>query len=203
MTRDVSADGWAVLQKHDLEAAIADAVLRLAAALRERSSRGFRRERREFAAMVDARTGEQVGPICSGAPDEVDATLLLAAAKGREVVSIHTHLGSSAFSPRDAQVFLSEPAIRVLVVIGVDRTLYVLSAVPATGKDPALAFTIEAHYERVVLAVAGTYRALRRQGYLTKAQAWREQTHDTWVQISRDLGLRYDRVTSVETDSSP
>lgn len=177
---------------------VAEAVIRLAVQLRGRSGRGPKRQRREFAAMVDAQTGEQVGPICSGAPDEVDATPLFAAAQGRQVVSIHTHPGSSAFSPRDAQVFFSEPAIRVLIVMGVDGTLYVLSADPATSKDRALAFTIEERYERVALELADVYRALRRQGYLTRAEAWREQTHETWVRLSRELGLRYDRTRTAE-----
>jgi hypothetical protein len=144
--------------------------------------------------MVDMQTGEQVGLICSGEPDKVDITPQLQAAQGRAVVSIHTHPGNSSFSPRDVQVFLSEPAMRLLVVVGADGTWYLLSAQPDRGKNQKLIYVIQEQYERAALDLAGVYRALRQRGLLSRAQAWQEQSHEVWVKVAPPLGLRYDRV---------
>ncbi len=185
---------YSALERHGVSGEITDAVMALGRGLVRRATRGIRREWREFAALIDLRSGEVVGPLLSGALEEVDIALQLEAAAGREVISLHTHLQSSSFSPRDVQVFLTHPAIRVLVVLGVDAQWYLMSAQPQGGKDRALAFEIERRFEAEVHRTAGVYRALRSQGLFTKAQAWREQAHEAWARIGADLGLRYDRV---------
>jgi hypothetical protein len=93
-------------------------------------------------------------------------------------------------------VFFSTPEIEALVVIGGDYTFYILSMVPGIGieKDRAFAFSVPDRFEDAALVLAASYRALRQRGYLTRAQAWQEQSHEVWQRIAPLLQLRYDRV---------
>jgi hypothetical protein len=75
-----------------------------------------------------------------------------------------------------------------------DRTWYLMSDSPNRDRDSAIVFEVERHFEAEALATAGTYRYLRARGLMSRAQAWRQQSHEIWCQIGPGLGLRYDRV---------
>jgi hypothetical protein len=157
--------------------------------------KGHRRDRREWAATLDFRDGREYGSRCSGTSDGVDIRDQLTAAGGREVICIHTHAGSTAFTPRDAEVLLANSNIPTIAVVGADRTLYFMSRDPSEQRDYArVLYDVEDTYMRKSWALDGTYRAIRRLGLMTERQAWREQTHETWERIRVDLGLLYDRV---------
>jgi len=194
----------ALLMRHGLGIDVARAALRLGQELRATTLQAAKRRRKEYAGMLDVETGEEYGPRCEGVNDRVDIRPQLHAASGRAVVSIHTHPGSSAFSDRDAQVFLSAPTIHVLAVIGADGTWYVLSDDPAVKRDPApLVHQVTALYKAAADGRDETYRALKRIGQLTSERAWQEQTHDVWEQLGPALGLRYDRVRPPEPPQRP
>ena len=154
--------------------------------------------------MLDLETGAEYGPRCVGVNDRVDIRPQLHAAGDRAVVSIHTHPGNSAFSDRDAQVFLSASTICVVAVVGADGTWYVASDDPAAAGDPApLVHQVPALYKAAADRLDETYRALKHMGLLTNEQAWQEQTHDVWEQLAPALGLRYDRVRLVARPPRP
>jgi hypothetical protein len=191
---DLEALRRAALACHDVPKHVIDQVLALALDLQTRILSVPRKRRRELAGMLDLATGDPIGAITRGEADKVDANEQLAAAQGRPVVSVHTHPGNSAFSHRDLEVFFDAPEIQVLVVIAADGTLYVMSPKPGTPKNPSYAYSVEGDFTKMINARVGIYRALRRRGLLTEAQAWREQTHEAWTALGPALGLRYDRV---------
>jgi hypothetical protein len=127
-------------------------------------------------------TGITVGAVISGGEDAVDMRRHIAAcAPGRPYVQLHTHPASTSFSDADVALLLSWDQLRMMVVVGVDGTWYVLSRVksPTASRREAIdAFLIE--FDRV----ADEHSDL----------PLRERTHRIWLTIADNLGLRYDRV---------
>jgi hypothetical protein len=81
--------------------------------------------RREYGGVLDAQTGEPLGPNTVGARTSVSFAAQIPVARDRgvtSVVGVHTHPGSSAFSAGDAGLLNKDPVIRVMVVIGADGT---------------------------------------------------------------------------------
>ncbi len=181
------------LVRHGLAARAAEALYRLGLTLRRRTVGG--RERvywREHAAMVDARTGQRLGHIAAGSSAGVDIASLLQAAKGHRAAGVHTHPGSSSFSPDDAAVLVEEAALDVIAVVGADGTWYVLSPEP-NAERPARS-RIEVLYGDSVDALAPQYVGFTALG-LTDEEIWQEHSHGVWQGIAPALGLRYDRIS--------
>src|SRR5689334_17268990 len=74
---------------------------------------------REHAGVVNARTGERIGPITAGTHRGVHfgAQLGVAAQLGvTSAIAVHTHPGGSSFSDADAAAFDEAPLVALLVV---------------------------------------------------------------------------------------
>lgn len=153
-------------------------------------SRSMRRDSRrrgiEYAAMVDASTGETVGSVITGRPHSGDLLPhLLALISGHRYVQIHTHPGSSSFSDLDIALLLSWEKIQTMVVIGVDGTWCVLSQVRSPRVAP-------------VDAAEAFLTELDRIGAEDPDCPLQEQTHMVWLHIAQNLGMQYDRVQKEE-----
>lgn len=145
----------------------------------------------EHAGMIDAQTGRQLSAVAVGTLDGVDVDAQLKAAQGHRAASVHTHPGSSAFSPNDAILLVEEPVLSLIVVVGADMTWYVLSVQP--DALPTTSAVIEQRYEQTAHALAPRYDGLYALG-LSDAEVWQEHSHGIWQDISASLGLRYDRI---------
>lgn len=177
-----------LLREHGVGEEAARAVEHLGAELRVHA-----RERdAEFAAMVDAETGAQVGEILSGGRSEVRiGPHLDAVVAGRQYVHLHTHPGSSSFSSTDATVFAQTTGLQVMAVVGADGTWYVLSR--RAGAAPLHVQTLAVAYRSAIAALASRFQSLVRSGAMTPQAAWREHSHQAWQQVAGRLALHYDR----------
>ena len=188
---DVGGQGSEVvrtLQEHGLSPAAARAAEAIGANLRQRTlGRAV-----ELAAMLDADTGVAVGAVLGGAQASVDIRPHLDAMQlRRSYLSIHTHPGSSSFSPQDVDILLTHVPLRVMAVVGADGTWYVLSqrylGVP---NRPAV---LDA-FRDAVLAQRSKYLGLINSGTMSRRAAWRQHTHEAWTIVAAPAGLRYDRI---------
>jgi hypothetical protein len=151
---------------------------------------------REHGGVVDAVTGERIGPISVGTRGSVSFAEQIRATRERgtaSVIGVHTHPGSSSFSPADAGLFERDAIVAVMAAVGPDGSWYVLSPEPGTTPPPK--DEIEERFETVLDHVAPTYRALIDDGTLPPDRAWQELVHEVWDIIAPALGLRYDRLT--------
>lgn len=167
-----------MLRRHGLSGEVSARLWMLSRTMR----RDSRRRGLEYAAMVDAESGVPVGTIISGGEDSVDLRQHIAAfVRGRRYVQFHTHSGNSSFSDADVAVLLSWEQIHAMVVVGVDGAWYASSRLGAT-KTPAIeaAESFLAEFDRL--------------GVEQPDLEIRERTHQVWVTIAGNLGLRYDRV---------
>lgn len=147
----------------------------------------------EFAALIDANTGEQLGPILGGISRTVDARPLLRAMQPvHEYVEVHSHPESSAFSWQDAGILARNPALRATLIISADGTSYALSRVP--GALPPTIAAIRSAYLAGYTALLPRYRELVQSGAASAHEAWREHSHEIWQRVSNPLNLRYDRL---------
>lgn len=185
------ADG--PLGRHGFSRKVARALERLAEDLRKRTVVSGT----EYAGMIDADTGVKVGPILKGGATSVNLQPHInVMVPGRRYVHIHTHPGSSSFSHQDvAQLYYHQgPArdFRSIFVIGEDGTAYVMSRkVGAQLADPT---AIEAAYIQERDRLRPKWEAEYRSGRMTAAAAWKEHTHEIWMNIADQLGLLYDRL---------
>ena len=133
----------AMLRRHGLTGSASARLWTLSRTMRSNS----RRRGLEYAAMVDAETGEPVGTVISGGEDSVDLRRqLVAFVRGRRYVQFHTHPGSSSFSDADVATLFSWQQIHAMVVVGVDGAWYALSRLDparATAFEAAEAFLVE------------------------------------------------------------
>jgi hypothetical protein len=151
---------------------------------------------REHGGVVDAATGARIGPITVGTRRTVSFVEPIRAARDRgtaSVIGVHTHPGSSSFSPADAGLFEKDAIVAVMVVVAPDGSWYVLSLEP--GTPPPSREDIEERFETVFDHLTPTYRVLVNDGTLAPDRAWQELMHEVWEIIAPALGLRYDRVT--------
>ena len=188
------------LVRHGLTEPAARAVVQFGEELLDQMAREADPDRqREHAGMVDARTGERLGPITAGTRRGVGFADQIQAAQASGVTSaiaVHTHPGSSSFSEADAAAFDQAPLVTLLAVAGADGTWYVLSLEP--GTPPPTEDEIEERYNDVLDHLEPAYHALVYAGSLTEKRAWRDLTHEIWDVIAPGLGLRYHRITPGE-----
>jgi hypothetical protein len=155
------------------------------------------RRKREYAAFIDATTGEQLGPTVSGSADQLElAPLLRAMAPGHKYVCVHVHPDSTSFSVPDAVpdavLLLRFAAIQAVAAVGLDGTWYVMSL-----EAPAAPASIDRLAAEVAAArdeLSQPYVTLVQAGSLTRREARRALSHEVWVRAAPALGLRYDRV---------
>jgi hypothetical protein len=179
----------AALQRHGFSEPVAQLVWAVGADLRERTQR----DGVEFAAMLEADTGEPLGEVLGGGEQVVDARPhFRAMLAGRRYVQIHSHPSSSAFSRQDALILTSFPELRASVVIGLDGTWYVLSRTDANAS--ILPELVSVRFQGRFAALWPTYRALVQTQLVPASEAWRAHSHDIWTHIGPELGLRYDRI---------
>jgi hypothetical protein len=187
-----------LLVRHGLTQHAAQAVVAFGEELREQMVQEPDPDRqREHGGVLDARSGERLGPITAGTRTSVSFAEQIRAAHARGTASaagVHTHAGSSSFSAGDAGLFDAAPVITVMVVTGPDGTWHVLSPEPGTTPPPS--DEVEERLEVVLEHLSPTYRAMVNDGTLPPDRAWRELMHETWEIIAPTLGLRYDRLRS-------
>ncbi|MDD2486440.1 MAG: hypothetical protein PHO05_07835 [bacterium] len=135
----------------------------------------------EFAAMVDAETGEKAGGIIQGEKREASiGRHLLAMQPRRRYIMLHTHSSNTAPSLEDVK-HLADPwlenRVQTMYIVGVDGTRYLLSRKPgarvATAAETMKAFSEE---ERRLEKVHKSKKALY---------------HALWKNIAGKLGLIY------------
>ena len=177
------------LKKHGLSVQAAESVETIGIELQVRSlADGL-----EHAAMVDADSGDLVGTILDGQEDQIDlGALLHELPPVTRCVQIHTHPGSSSFSPEDALILVTHVAIQCMAVVGLDGAWYLLSKAANDPSPPReqvwLAFSIEAD------ALRPKYRAMALSGLLTPEARRRQETHQIWQRVAPLLALRYDQI---------
>ena len=151
------------------------------------------REGVEFAGMLDVDSQTRLGAILRGTQHSVDISPHLAAMQpGRRYIQLHAHGNSSAFSDADAAVLVEHPEIAAIGVLGVDGTAYSLSRIP--GGITSNRHEIYYRFWGQAELLKPKYQQKIMAGEMTKAEAWKEQTHEVWVQIAQKLGLRYQRI---------
>jgi hypothetical protein len=177
-----------LLQKHGVPENTAQLVVPAGEALRREAARlGAER-----AASFDIETGQAVGPGLTGRGAEVDIGPQIRSMRAdRAYVSIHTHAMSASFSDRDADVLLSNHAIRNIVAVGADGTWHALSKQP--GIQHADAAKAVAAFGLAFAALAPDYLALARSGAVSREEALRRLVDAIWRYLAPRLGLRYDR----------
>lgn len=165
------------LRNHGVSGAAAarawDEARRLIAATRRRSI--------EHAMMFDAETGDPVGGSLTGTRSSTDLRAHIARFQaGREYFQIHTHPGSTSFSPNDVLVLATQPAIRAMAVVGVDRTWHIVSYLverpPASRRD-----VVDAFIEELARLEAEGVEFERRP-------------HKAMLEVAARHGVRYDRI---------
>lgn len=177
------------LEAHGASHAAAEAAQRLGEQVRRSSAR----ERREFAALLDAQSGAQIGTIIRGEKGEVNiASLLEAMAPGHDYVLLHTHPGAAPISENDVAIFLEHRALRVMGVVGVRRNWYLLSHM--AGHPHPMAPEVLQAYRDAEDALRPHFLGLRQSGRLSGAAAYRELVHEAWGRVASQFGLRYSRV---------
>lgn len=151
----------------------------------------------EYAAMLDAETGNALGNDIKGEKDFASiAAHIEKMQPGKRYIQIHTHPNSSSFSGTDVALLFyhqgPERNIQSIYVVGVDGTRYIISREPgvqvATPEEIKIAF--HAEIERLRPKWEGKYRS----GELTAEQAWKEHTHEAWTNIAKKLGFKYNRL---------
>ena len=188
--RDRRARVLATLEAHGLSAAGAGALWRLGAELRDRTLR----TKQEYAALVDAETGEPFGEVLAGASDEVEARPLLRTMRPhRRYAGVHTHPDGASFSPIDASLLVSyAPALCAIAAVGGQGVWYVLSPMP--DSPVAAPVDIRTAFDQERDGLAPGYEQRVQAGELTRREAQRAYTHAVWERIATAVGLRYDRV---------
>jgi hypothetical protein len=114
----------------------------------------------------------------------------------RRYVTLHTHPASSAFSDLDVSTFIGVAMLMVMVVVGADGSWYVLSK----PKGAQLPDPVEAaqRLRAEVMRLMPWHRAQVQARRLEPREAWRAHSHEAWLVVAPELGLRYSRVEPSE-----
>ncbi|NPV30505.1 MAG: hypothetical protein HPY58_12825 [Firmicutes bacterium] len=151
----------------------------------------------EYAAMVDAETGNSLGVDIKGIEHSVNiAAHIEQMQPGKRYIQIHTHPNSSSFSDIDVALLFyhqgPERNIQSIYVVGADGTRYIMSREPgvrvATPEEIKLAFQVE------IEVLRPKWEEKYRSGEMTADQAWKEHTHEAWFNIAKKLGFKYNRL---------
>lgn len=178
VTRD---DVVPVLRAHGLSGHVAASMWRVARTL----LRDTRRRRREYSVLLDAETGNQIGPTLSGSDHEIDVRLQVrATVPGRAYAHLHTHPGNSSFSDQDAVFFLTWSQVMTIAVAALDGRWYVMSR----GAEAHVLAPID---------VADAFRAEFAELLSDPRVGRSERPHIIWTRIAEQAGLRYDRIGSL------
>jgi len=178
-----------VLTRHGISDAAARAIQAVSQDVRARTLA----HRVEFAAMLDAETGEMIGAIIQGERLRTEIRSHIDAMRSeRGYVQVHTHPGSRSFSPEDMVLLAAFRTVCAMVVAGADGTMYVASFVAeARSLDTELILSAwDAEWDILLLF----YGPLIVSGALTLDEAARAQSHEVWLRLAPRFGLRYDRV---------
>ena len=131
--------------------------------------------------MVDAESGEEVGPRLSGEAHQISILAqLVATAQGRQHGHLYTHPSNGAFSAADARVLLSNRQLRVIIAIGLDGRWHVMSR--AIAGESADAWVVSDVF------------SLEVRRLLDESIPIVEAPHIVWSAIANGLGLRYSRI---------
>jgi hypothetical protein len=147
----------------------------------------------EFAALIDATSGQQMGEVLLGSVNQVHLRPHLTALQpGRRYVHVHTHPASSSFSDDDLAILLHHVEVRTIVVVGRDDTWYFLSKL--RGRTTVDADTGRALWNVCFAEIASPDHALIAQGVLSSSEALRREVHETMTSLAPEIGLRYDHL---------
>lgn len=176
-------------QEHGISQDAAESIERIGADLRQRTlDRGI-----EFAAMVDVRTGETLGRILDGEKssvvlkehiDQMDPN--------KNYVQIHTHPRSSSFSDMDVMLLHHNEGLHAMAVFGADGRSYLISKQLQDVIDDV--YEIREAYEKERDALFPKYQQEVSAGNMTQDEAWKEHSHEIWVNIAERLGFKYSRL---------
>ena len=145
----------------------------------------------EYAAMVDMDSGEMLGEILDGQQSAVDIGEHIRQMKpGKRYVQIHTHPRSSSFSPQDIML-LYRYDIGAMAVFGADGRKYVMSKISDVIED---ILEIKEAYDNEVQALHQKYVEQVLSGAMTQDEAWKEHSHEVWLNIAAKLGFKYSRL---------
>jgi hypothetical protein len=148
------------------------------------------RHRLEYAALIDADTGTQLGSAVSGKADEVDiGPLTRRRAPDTRYVCVHTHPANLPFSLEDIAVMLEERYLCMVTAVGRDGSWYIMSVEP--GKTPANVATLRDTFREIADATIEKYQV---PPFPTERAARRAHMHEIWQRAAPALGLRHDRV---------
>lgn len=147
----------------------------------------------EYAAMIDAATGQRIGPIIDGEKNEADiGEHIRAMVSGREYIQLHTHPLSSSFSDADVFVMSANDGFKYMVVTGADGTQYILMKNP--GAKYYTYQEIHNEYRIVRSLLHSKYANLVQTGQMSPEQAWKEHSHEIWERIASNFDFRYIRI---------
>ncbi|NPV69751.1 MAG: hypothetical protein HPY55_03760 [Firmicutes bacterium] len=147
--------------------------------------------------MVDTQDGGLLGAFLEGDDSSVYmAQHINQMVAGKRYIQIHTHTSRSSLSYQDATLLYyhggPERNIQSVYVVGCDETRYLLSR--QTGKKIAEAWRIKVVWIAERDRLTPKWIAKVRSGETTEEQAWKEHSHEIWVNIANRLGLMYDRL---------
>jgi hypothetical protein len=180
------SDVIAVLREHGISGTVAAALWTVARDLRTRTRRrGF-----EHASTLDVADGGPVGETITGYASGADLTPHLVSMQvGHHYIQIHTHPRNTSFSDVDMRLFVERPALKAMIVVGVDGSWHVLSR-PAGIRltDPRAVF----------------YDFVGELQRLTQSQVnASERPHRATEHIAASYDLLYDRVTGLTDERTP
>ncbi|MGH2350363.1 MAG: hypothetical protein ACRDJN_01960 [Chloroflexota bacterium] len=168
---------------------MAERLVQIAQALRVRT----RTSGHEWAATLDASTGDPVGGPLHGAGKDIDLrSHFELLSPGHTYVTVHTHPMSSPPSPGDVLVLVANPSIDLVSVAGVDGTWYVVARSPEGPRisDRAVRLRFTAEF----LRLRPGFDAQAMAGTLPPQEALTALLDTIWQRIAPSLGLHYDRV---------
>jgi hypothetical protein len=178
----------AALERAGLTPPVCEAAYAAGVAIRERTIR----TKREYAVLIEAKSGEPVDEPAEGEEDNVEIGAQFARCMpGRAYIGLHTHPHNRHFSLRDVSLLLRRhPALRAIVAITrTSGAWYVMSVEP--GMSAPTIEVMRRAVEGVVEEIGERYGV---PPFPDPAEARRALWHAVWSQIGPDLGLRYDRI---------
>jgi hypothetical protein len=164
-----------------------------------------KRTGREHSFMVDAETGEVIGPYLLGAKDSVVASEQLVKMKwSRTYIHAHTHPVGLPFSPEDIGLFFSFPQLTKVVVFDAEGNTYEMKK-PQNfhiygykgGLPDVKVFNIEGVID---ICRGGMALAAREQGIrdgmpeAERLKRWGEAQHEWWKVFAEKMDLTYRRI---------
>jgi hypothetical protein len=152
----------------------------------------------EYAAMLDAASGEHVSPVIRGEPTKVDTSPHIDALRtGHTYVQVHTHPSARTFSLFDVRVLCDAPAVRASAVVASGDWWYVMTVQP--GEYPAPFRKVYEEYVRERGALQATYQGHIDDGRMTEDQAIAALDREVWGNIAPRLRLHYHQFRTQES----